>query len=111
MKIKGLIRLPFVESDCSCNGHIFYIITKNLEERARLMEYFKKNGILAIFHYIPLHSSPAGLKYGRVNGSLQVTDDLSNRLLRLPIYYEMGEEEVNRVAELMMKFYSSNVTI
>jgi len=87
------------------------LVVVYLEERTRLMEYFKKNGILAIFHYIPLHSSPAGVKYGRVNGSLQVTDDLSNRLLRLPMYYEMGEDEVNRVVELMMKFYSSNVTV
>ena len=102
---KGLIRLPFIAKDCVSNGHIFYIITRNLEERGYLIEYLLERGVLAVFHYVPLHSSPAGLKYGRVSGSMRTTDDVSNRLLRLPMYYEMGDEKVNRVVGLINSFY------
>jgi len=102
---KGLIRLPLMKSEEICNGHLFYIITQSLEERTRLIQYLEKSGVNAIFHYVPLHSSPGGTKYGRVCGSMSITDDLSNRLLRLPIYHEMGEEDVNRVAKLVKRFY------
>ena len=69
---KGLIRLPLVPEDCVCNGHLSYIIVRSLEERTRLIEFLREKGIWTVFHYVPLHSSPAGLKYGRVerrNGS------------------------------------------
>jgi len=107
LESEGLIRLPFMRSECLCNGHIFYIITKSLEERTCLIEYLKKNSILAIFHYVPLHSSPAGLRYSRVSDRMQVTDDLSSRLLRLPMYYEMDDEVVVRVVQLIKSFYVS----
>ncbi|OEU64468.1 MAG: dTDP-4-amino-4,6-dideoxygalactose transaminase [Desulfobacterales bacterium PC51MH44] len=99
----GVIRLPAVEY--GSNGHIFYIITRSSEERCRLIEYLKENGIWAVFHYVPLHSSPAGAKYGRTSEKLRVTDDLSDRVLRLPVYYEMREEDVERVAEHISQFY------
>jgi dTDP-4-amino-4,6-dideoxygalactose transaminase len=100
---KGAIRL--LPANTGGNGHIFYIITRSLEERGRLIDYLKQNGILAIFHYVPLHSSPAGIKYGRTVGNMRVTDDLSDRLLRLPVYYEMMEEDVDLVAKHVIRFY------
>ncbi|MBW2173152.1 MAG: dTDP-4-amino-4,6-dideoxygalactose transaminase [Deltaproteobacteria bacterium] len=103
---EGLIRLPSVENDSVCNGHLFYIITRSLEERTRLIQHLKEEGILAVFHYVPLHSSPAGMKYGRASGDMRVTDDISNRLLRLPLYYEMREEDLDRVVASVKKFYS-----
>ncbi|HTR45176.1 MAG TPA: DegT/DnrJ/EryC1/StrS family aminotransferase, partial [Thermodesulfovibrionales bacterium] len=102
---KGLVRLPFIGSDCSCNGHLFYIITGGIEERSRLIEHLKRNDVLAVFHYVPLHSSPAGQRYGRVSGDMHVTDDLSKKILRLPLYYELTEEQVSRVVELINGFY------
>jgi dTDP-4-amino-4,6-dideoxygalactose transaminase len=111
LETEGLIRLPLMRSECLCNGHIFYIIAKSLEERTRLIEYLRKNSILAIFHYVPLHSSPAGLRYGRVSGRMQVTDDLSNRLVRLPMYYEMEDDVVIRVVQLIKSFYVSGGSI
>ena len=101
----GAIRLPAAETGGNGNGHIFYIITRSLEERGRLIDYLKQNGILAIFHYVPLHSSPAGIKYGRTTGDMRNTDDLSDRVLRLPVYYEMREEDVEMVVEHVIRFY------
>ena len=106
---KGAIRLPSSESGNNANGHIFYIITSSLYERSRLIDYLKQNGIWAVFHYVPLHSSPAGIKYGRTAGTMRVTDDISDRVLRLPIYYEMGEENVERVADSVKSFYKTRL--
>lgn len=100
---KGSIRLPATQT--GGNGHIFYIITRSLEDRCRLIDYLKQNGTMAIFHYVPLHSSPAGIKYGRTSGDMRNTDDLSDRVLRLPIYYEMRDEDVEMVAEHVGRFY------
>ncbi|KAF5417307.1 MAG: dTDP-4-amino-4,6-dideoxygalactose transaminase [Candidatus Methanogaster sp.] len=103
---KGIIRLPAAESGNNGNGHIFYIIVGSLEERSRLIDYLKQNGIVSVFHYVPLHSSPAGIRYGRTCGNMRVTDDLSDRVLRLPIYYEMREEDVEMVSEYLERFYA-----
>jgi len=102
---KGAIRLPCSESGNNSNGHIFYIITSSFEDRSRIIKYLKQNGIWSIFHYVPLHSSPAGIKYGRTSGKMRVTDDISARILRLPIYYEMRKDNVEIVAEHVEKFY------
>ena len=102
---KGMIRLPVSESGNNGNGHIFYIITRSLDERGQLINYLKQNGIWSVFHYVPLHSSPAGTKYGRTSGNMHVTDDISDRVLRLPIYYEMKKEDVEMVAEYVGRFY------
>ena len=103
---KGAIRLPAAEFGNNGNGHIFYIIVGSLEERGRLIDYLKQNGIVSVFHYVPLHSSPAGIRYGRTCGNMRVTDDLSDRVLRLPIYYEMREEDVEMVSEYLERFYA-----
>jgi dTDP-4-amino-4,6-dideoxygalactose transaminase len=102
---QGRLRLPFVPTDCSANGHLFYILTGSLEERTRLIAYLKARGILAVFHYVPLHSSPGGRRYGRVAGDMEVTDDISDRLLRLPLYYGMTDADVELVVSAVTEFY------
>lgn len=103
---KGLLRLPAIRDPATSNGHLFYIITRDPGERSELIYFLKKKSILAVFHYVPLHSSPAGSKYGRVSGSMAVTDEVSDRLLRLPLFYEMTSEDVDQVAEAVTEFYS-----
>jgi len=101
------IRLPLSKNDDRCNGHIFYIITNSAVERRDLLEYLKRRDITAVFHYIPLHSSPAGKRYGRASGKLFHTDDLCGRLIRLPLYYEMKDKDVERVVHTIVRFYDS----
>nr|WP_320194069.1 dTDP-4-amino-4,6-dideoxygalactose transaminase [uncultured Desulfobacter sp.] len=104
---KGLIRLAHGDSASgSHNGHIFYMITGALDERSRLITCLGNENIHAVFHYIPLHSSPAGKKFGRVSGDLKHTQDLSERVLRLPLYYEMSLDDVDRVADVICSFYN-----
>lgn len=102
---EGFIRLPYVGGDCISNGHIFYIITESLVQRTKLIDHLKKKGIYAVFHYIPLHSSRAGLMFGKVNGGMEVTNDISERLLRLPLYYDMSMETVHMVVDSVSEFF------
>ena len=102
---KGLIHLPVIDGLCSGNGHIVYILTRSLKERTQLIQYLREKQIFAIFHYIPLHSSPAGIKYGRKSGDLAVTEDISNRLLRLPVFFELTDRGVRKVVEAITDFY------
>jgi dTDP-4-amino-4,6-dideoxygalactose transaminase len=102
---KGYFRLPCILEHCSINGHIFYIVTRSLRERSELTEYLKEQGIVSVFHYVPLHSSPAGKIYGRTCGKLEITDMASDRLLRLPLYYEMTQEDVHSVIDNISNFY------
>lgn len=99
--------LPLIEEKNEANGHLFYIITNSHQERTRLIQHLKADGISAVFHYVPLHSSPAGKKYGRTSGDLKVTDELSEKILRLPLFYEIEEEQVRRVADSIINFYLS----
>ena len=101
----GKIELPTVPEHCVHNAHMFYIKTKDLEERTRLIDYLKENGILSVFHYIPLHSAPAGIKFGRFHGEDEYTTKESERLLRLPLYYGLKEEEVSYICEKVREFY------
>ncbi len=103
---KGHIRLPFIDKNNKVNGHIFYIITRSLDERSRLIAFLKKQGIIAVFHYVPLHSSPAGRKFGKIGSTMAITDKISNTLLRLPLYYGINDEEISRVARAVIEFYS-----
>jgi len=88
----------------SGNGHLFYILLKNPETRTALITHLKAQDIHAVFHYVPLHSSPAGRKFGRAAGAMPVTDDVSERLLRLPLYFELQESDVARIAEQIRRF-------
>ncbi len=103
---KGHCHLPAREKEGSSgNGHMFYLIMESLEARSNLTRHLKEMGILAVFHYVPLHSSATGKKYGRAHGSLDVTDNLSDRLLRLPLYYDLQEEEIVKVAQAVHSFF------
>lgn len=102
---KGYIQLPFILNDCCSNAHIFYIITRSLKERTELAQFLKDQDIMAVFHYVPLHSSPAGKLYGRTNGTLEVTERVSDCLLRLPLYYEMRDDDVHSVTGKIRNFY------
>jgi dTDP-4-amino-4,6-dideoxygalactose transaminase len=102
---RGFIQLPQVAEDSRSNGHIFFIITRSLAERTDLIAYLREKGIMAVFHYIPLHNSPAGTKYGRTGSPLNITESISERLLRLPLYYDMSENDVMAIIEEIEKFY------
>ncbi|HRW81485.1 MAG TPA: DegT/DnrJ/EryC1/StrS family aminotransferase, partial [Desulfomonilia bacterium] len=102
---RGYVRLPVGGDKGSSNGHIFSILTGSLDERTRLIAHLRSKGIHAVFHYVPLHSSPAGTRFGRTAGSMEVTDSISDRLLRLPLYYEMDDDTVHLVADEVRRFY------
>lgn len=101
----GKIELPFIPEGCTHNAHMFYIKTKDIEERSSLIHYLKEKGIMAVFHYIPLHSSEAGRKFGRFFGEDVYTTKESERLLRLPMYYGLEEEKVSYITETLKNFY------
>ncbi len=101
----GKIELPTVPKDCVHNAHMFYIKAAEIEERTELEKFLKENGIWAVFHYIPLHSAPAGLKFGRFHGEDEYTTKESERLLRLPLYYGLKEEEVDYICSKVKEFY------
>lgn len=104
----NVIGLPQRHEKGRGNGHIFYILTRDSKERAALMEYLRQKGIVALFHYIPLHSAPAGRKYGRSwPENLPVTDSVSSRLLRLPIYNSLRDDEVALVSSGIRSFYEA----
>ncbi len=102
----GLIRLPHIHGQTACNSNIMYMITKSLDERTELLRYLGKRGINAVFHYMPLHTSPMGKKHCHTHGDLHHTVHASERLLRLPMYYEMNDEAVERVVAGVRGFYN-----
>jgi len=102
----GTIDLPTIPEHCTHNAHMFYIKAKNLEERTKLLAFLKENGIFAVFHYVPLHSSPAGQKYGRFHGIDKFTTKESERLIRLPLFYGIKDEEIDYTTSKVYEFYS-----
>lgn len=102
---KGKIVLPYIPEECTHNAHMFYIKAKDLEERSALISSLKENGIQSVFHYIPLHSAPAGEKFGRFHGEDIYTTRESERLARLPMFYGLKEEQVRYIAEKVSEFY------
>lgn len=102
----GHLRLPNPPEGCKHNAHMYYIIVNSEEIRSRLLAHLKSNLIHAVFHYVPLHSSPMGCKCGCQAGDLGVTEDLSERLIRLPCYYELTESEQSRVTACVRQFFS-----
>lgn len=103
----GYIELPYVPETCRHNAHMFYIKAKDLGERTRLISYLKENGVMAVFHYIPLHTAPAGLRYGEFRGEDRFTTVESERLLRLPLYYGLSEQDQSTVINAVKGFYGS----
>lgn len=102
---KGKVSLPFIPEGCVHNAHMFYLITASLEERSALIKHLKENEIAAVFHYIPLHSAPAGVKFGRFDGKDEITTPYSERLVRLPLYYGLTDEEQQKVIDTVLEFY------
>jgi len=101
----GKINLPVIPEGCEHNAHMFYIKTKDFQERSMLMNFLKDRDISSVFHYVPLHSSDAGLEYGEFRGEDRYTTAESDRLLRLPMYYGLDEESVHRVTDAVREFY------
>lgn len=102
---EGVIELPYIPEECAHNAHMFYIKTKDMEERKALISYLKARDIAAVFHYVPLHSAPAGLRFGRFHGEDRYTTKESERLLRLPMYYNLSESDQQKVIDAVHGFY------
>lgn len=103
----GKIELPVIPEGCVHNGHMFYMKARDLEERTELIRFLKENGILAVFHYVPLHTAPAGMKFGRFHGEDKYTTKESDRILRLPMFYKLTEEEVEYISGKVKEFYGA----
>jgi dTDP-4-amino-4,6-dideoxygalactose transaminase len=101
----GRIELPVIPEECTHNAHMFYIKTKDIEERTALSSFLKQNDILAVFHYVPLHSAPAGSRFGRFHGEDKYTTNTFERLLRLPMYYGLEPDQVEYITDTIKKFY------
>lgn len=101
----GKLELPVVPRGCVHNAHMFYVKAKDLEERTAFIDYLKGNGILSVFHYIPLHTAPAGQKFGCFHGEDRYTTRESERLARLPMYYGLKPEEVDYICDKVEGFY------
>ncbi len=101
LEAEGLIRRPIIPDYCQHNAHMYYILLSDLDARSHIMALLKKRGIQSVFHYIPLHSSPAGKKYSRVSGNMNNTDNLSDCILRLPLYADMDISTMNKIIEVV----------
>jgi dTDP-4-amino-4,6-dideoxygalactose transaminase len=101
---EGLLRLPRIPEDCQSNWHIFYVLLPDEASRNRMLEFLKQQGVHAVFHYVPLHTSPMGRRFGYRPGDLPITENLASRLLRLPLFYELKEEDQSLVIRHIRNF-------
>lgn len=102
----GFVKLPVIPEECKHNAHMFYLKCKNLEERTEFISFLKERDIIPTFHYIPLHSSPAGMRFGRFDGKDEFTSSESDKLVRLPMYYNMQVEDRNQVIAAVNEFFT-----
>jgi len=102
---KELLELPYIPSYCQHNAHMFYLKLKDMEQRSRFISQLKADGILTVFHYVPLHSSQAGRKFGRFNGEDRFTTSESERLVRLPMYYGLTDSDIEYTVDRIYKFF------
>lgn len=109
LKDRLLIEVPTIPENCEHNAHMFYIKCKNLEERTALIKYLKDNEVIAVFHYIPLHTSEAGSIFGKFYGEDRYTTSESDRILRLPLYYGLENTKVHLIIKLIFDFYKCEV--
>jgi len=107
LESEGLLRLPHLPEQCSSNYHMFYILLPDVRTRDSLLADFQAHGIHSVFHYVPLHSSPMGRLLGWCPGDLPVTEEFSGRVLRLPFYHEISEDEQSRVVRHLKRFFES----
>ena len=103
-----LLELPHIPSTCEMNGHMFYIKVKDLKERTALLKYLGEHNILAVFHYVPLHSAPAGIQFSSFFGEDKYTTQESERLVRLPLYFNLTTKDQEKVIEKVLNFFNSN---
>ena len=101
LEAKGILRRPIVPQECSHNAHMYYVLLAPEIERQKVLDEFKRNDIWSVFHYVPLHSSPAGMRYGRTHGGLGVTNRQSERLVRLPLWIGLSTEQQDRVVNVL----------
>ena len=106
LKAQGKLELPVIPEDCVHNAHMYYLKLKNLQERTAFINYMKENDVHTVFHYVPLHSAPAGLKFGRFAGEDVYTTKESERLVRLPLYYGLAQEDLGKVIRLVYAFFA-----
>ncbi len=109
LEAKGLMRRPIVPAECQHNAHMYYVLLAPGIDRQKVLDVFKKDGIGAVFHYVPLHSAPAGQRYGKAHGSLEVTNQQSERLIRLPLWVGLTESQQNRVIDVLTQAVSLGV--
>ena len=102
---KEYIEFGAIPDECMNNAHMFYIKVRDLENRTDLLKFLTENGIQAVFHYVPLHSAPAGRKFGRFNGEDRYTTKESERLIRLPLFYSISDEEVEYTIEMLLEYF------
>lgn len=100
---KGLLRRPIVPHDCQHNGHMYYILLSSKVDRQMVLDELRRNGIFAVFHYVPLHSSPAGQRYGRIDGQLNVTNSSAERLIRLPLWVGLKQSQQDKIVEVLSR--------
>lgn len=101
----GTVGIPTVPKDCTHNAHMYYLKCRDVQERSNLIDWLKKQGIAAVFHYVPLHSAPAGRKFGRFNGEDVYTTRESERLVRLPMYYQLSPKNQQEVISAVKRFF------
>ena len=104
---KGFVALPTIPEECTHNAHMFYLKCRNLDVRQAYISFMKENGVLCTFHYVPLHSAPAGRKFGRFEGEDEHTTAESDKLVRLPMYYGISSEDLQKVIDKTIAFFES----
>ncbi|HSR53649.1 MAG TPA: DegT/DnrJ/EryC1/StrS family aminotransferase, partial [Acidobacteriota bacterium] len=104
----GVLRRPTIPRDCSANAHIYYILVENERTRDALIRTLRKDGITTTFHYVPLHTSPGGKRFGRTAGSLSNVEELSSRLVRLPLWRGLRDHDVDAVADSLSRFLTGS---
>lgn len=107
LEAQGKLRRPLIPTDCQHNAHMYYVLLGPQFDRQTVLQELKRQGVGAVFHYVPLHSSPAGMRYGRVHGSLSVTEVQSERLIRLPLWVGLSPSQQERVVEILTQTLSA----
>lgn len=107
LEMKGIVELPIIPEECEHNAHMFYLKTKGFDTRQAYIKFMKENDICCVFHYVPLHSAPAGKKYGRFVGKDEHTTSDSDRLVRLPMYYNMDSNDIEKVINKTLEFFGN----
>ncbi len=103
-----LVKRPIVPNNCIHNAHMFYLLFENLEKRTNFIEFLKSKEIASVFHYIPLHSSPAGIKYGRTPNDMPITNLISDTLVRLPMYYNLEKESIKHIFDSCKLYFGGD---